>query len=250
MEQKLANVVRSDVLGIAVDVIKPEDLPAVIAALLARPQRHQVVFLRTWDLIRARHNRSLRLMLRSAALVIPVSKGIQRGARFLHRREPVRYHPFDFVIRMLNVVEEKRASLYILGLKRRDILLVENNIRRTFPGIALVGRYNGYYSSGVEPDIVLAIKKAAPSVLLVGPGVPGRDRWIAAKQQELHPGIYLWSGEVLEILADRRQRPPRKAFERGTDTLPDAFKRPWRVLRLFGYLWYSVLLLAYRALKK
>ena len=250
MERKLADVVRTDVLGVPVDVVKSQDLPSVIAALLAEPGRNQIVFLRTWDLMRARRSRAVRLMLRNAALVIPVSRGIQRGARFLLRRVPERYHPFDFVIRMLNVVEEKRASLYLLGLKRKDIVLVEGNIRRTFPGIALVGRYNGYYPSSVEPDIIMAIKKAAPSVLLAGPGVPRRDRWINDRKSQLHPGIYVWSAEVLEILADRRQRPPRKSFERGTDTLADAVRRPWRILRLFVYAWYGLLLLAYRVLKK
>lgn len=250
MEQKLANVIRVDVLGIPVDVVTAEDLPSVLTDLLADGGRHQVVFIRLWDLMRARFNRIFRLTLRGASLVIPVSRTIQRGAKFLHRREPHRYHPFDFVIRLLNVVEEKRASLYILGLKRKDILKVEGNVRRTFPGAALVGRYNGYYPADVENDIVLAIKKAAPSVLLVGPGVPRGDRWIYDRKPQFNGGIYVYSGEVLEILADRRRKPSRKAFERGSAGRMEGLVRPWRLLRLPVYLWYWFLLLVYRLLKK
>lgn len=250
MEQKLANVVRVDVLGIPVDVVKPDELPLVLADLLADSGSHQIVFIRLWDLIRARFNRSYRLTLRGASLVLPISRSILRGARFLHRREPYRYHPFDFVIRLLNVVEEKRASLYILGLKRKDILKVEGNVRRTFPGAALVGRYNGYYPPDLEKDIVLAIKKASPSVLLVGPGVPKGDRWIYDRKAQFSGGIYLYSSEVLEILADRRRRPSRQAFERGSAGRLEALLRPWRLLRLPGYLLYWFLLLVYRVLKK
>lgn len=250
MEQRLESVVRTDVLGVPVDVVKPEDLPAVFAQLVEDRQHHQIVFIRLWDLLKARRNRSFRMTLRNASLVIPVTKGIISGARFLQRREPYRYSPFDFVIKLLNAVEQKRASLYLLGLRRNELLRVEQNIRETFPGIRLVGRYAGYYPASVETDIVTAIKKAAPSLLLAGTGVPHGNRWLSGKMAEFHPGIYLWSQEVMDILADRRTRPSRRAVEMGTDYLGEALRRPWRILRFFVYGWYLLLLLVYRLLKK
>lgn len=250
MEQKIEGIIRTDVLGIPVDVVRPEDLPAVIERILEDKRHHQIVFIRLWDLMKARRNRALRLTLRKATLVLPVTKGILRGARFLLRREPFRYSPFDFVIKTLNVLEQKQASLYLLGLKRNDLMRVEHNIRETFPGIRLVGRYAGYYHPSVEADIVTAIKKASPSLLLAGPGVPRGNRWLSDKMDQFHPGIYLWSHEALDIFADRRARPSRSSIEMGTEYLGEAISRPWRVMRVAVYAWYALLLLVYRVLKK
>lgn len=240
------HVRRIRVVGIPVDVIAPDHLDEVIGALLAEPGQDQLVFVRLRDLLRARRNADYRRLLQKARLIIPTTPGIVRGARFLGLSEPTRYEPFNFVIRLLGILEKKSASLYLFGLGRHHLLQVEQNLRETFPGLRLVGRYPGHYPRGLERDIITAIKKASPSMLLVGPGVPAGDRWIQRNKAALNNGLYLSAPEVLEIFADRRARRTESglaAFSRG---LGRTLTHPWRLLRGFIYLWYGVLLLVYR----
>jgi len=128
-----------------------------------------------------------------------------------------------------------------------ELKRVDGNVRRTFPGLRLLGRYVGTYPKTHHDAILTALRKAAPNFTLIGPGPTARERWVARNRAFLPPGIYLWSAEVFDILAEKRNRVPREVFERGTDFLHDGLRRPWRVLRLPVYGWYLLLLLYHRA---
>jgi UDP-N-acetyl-D-mannosaminuronic acid transferase (WecB/TagA/CpsF family) len=51
----------------------------------------------------------------------------------------------------------------------------------------------------------MAIKKAAPSFLMVGSGLPGKDLWILRKKRELNAGVYLWVGDCFEVISGKRK---------------------------------------------
>ncbi|MFW6223881.1 MAG: WecB/TagA/CpsF family glycosyltransferase [Spirochaetota bacterium] len=245
----LERVRRIRVVGVPVDIIPADHLEEIIGAMLSEPGQDQLVFLTLRDLMRARRNAEYRRLVQNARLIIPTTPGIVRGARFLGHGEPTRYEPFNFVIRLLGILEKKSASLYLFGLGRRYLLQVEQNLRETFPGLRLVGRYPGYYPRGLERDIITAIKKASPSMLLVGPGVPRGERWIQRNKASLNNGLYLAAPQVLDIFADRRTRQKDTGFGAFARSLAHSLTRPWRMVRALTYLWYGVLLLVYRIFK-
>lgn len=245
----IEHVRRIRVVGVPVDVVSPEHFESVVGRMLSDPGQDQLVFLRLQDLMKARRNGEYRRLLQGARLVVPTTPGIVRGARFLGLGEPARYEPFNFVIRLLGVLEKKRASLYLFGLGRRHLLGVEQNLRETFPGLRLVGRYPGYYPRSLERDIITAIKKASPSMLLLGPGVPGGERWIQRHKASLNHGLYLSAPEVMEIFADRRARQSEGGFGPVARSMGYTITHPWRMLRGIMYLWYGVLLVVYRVFK-
>lgn len=237
---------RTDVLRIPVHSVEESTMPEVFEALLEEEGVSQIVMLRWWDFMRARRQREFGQCVRRAALSIPVSKSIVAGARFLRHRRPARHLPFDFTIRLLGALEDRTRSIYLLGGTTERLRTVEQNLRQTFPGLRCVGRYTGYFSRAVESDIITAIRKAQPDLVLLGGGVPAGDKWIYRNRESLGNCIALCSVETFEIFAERRQRTSRTAFKRGLDFLPALFRRPWRVLRFFVYLWYLFLLLVFK----
>ena len=172
-----ASVTRVSVLGVPVDILPPEAIEDLVARF-ADGKNHQIVLLSLWDLMRARRSGEFRTMIAGASLVLPISLSIVKGARFLHRAEPVRYMPFDFVVKLLAALEQRGKSVYLLGSSTTSIQKAEGNIKSTFPGLRVVGRFAGRYPKQMEISIVEAVKKATPSLLLVGTGVPGREKWI------------------------------------------------------------------------
>jgi N-acetylglucosaminyldiphosphoundecaprenol N-acetyl-beta-D-mannosaminyltransferase len=236
---------RYETLRVPVDSIEPDRIEALAEHLIAGEGVEQIVLLRWWDFMRARRNREYRSMLQQAT-VVPVSKSIAMAVRMLHRHKPPRYMPFDFVIRLLGGLENKSRSIYLLGGSPAALRAAEQNLRQTFPGLKLVGRYAGHYPKAREADIITAIRKANPDILFVGPGLPGTRMWIARHRAQLSPGIYLQSPDVFQIFAERRKRGSRKAFKRGFDFLPDLLRRPWRILRVVVYVWFLLVLLVKR----
>lgn len=231
---------------IPVDNISLEDLEQKTKEMTTDEKVHQIVFITTLDLLKARRNAEYEQCLRNASLVIPTSKGLVRGVKFVKNKNLVRHMPFEFVIRLLGALENQQLSLYLLGQKKDQLLTIENNLRTSFPKLKIVGRFSGFFPRELQTDIITAIKKATPSLLLVGRGLPGKDMWVYSMRKHVNPGIMLWCGECFDIFSGKKERIPKSAWDSGTYKISDFIRRPWRFLRIFIYFYYALLLLVHR----
>jgi N-acetylglucosaminyldiphosphoundecaprenol N-acetyl-beta-D-mannosaminyltransferase len=231
-------------------MVPPDRLTEAVYELLAAGKGQNVVLLSLWDLLRARRSGEYRSFILNAALVIPISKSLIGGIRFLTGKTAVRYMPFDFVINLLTILEGREFSVYLLGGKRRVLQKTEKNIRQTFPRLRIVGRYIGAFKRQEEATILEAVRKASPSLLLVGRGVSGGEQWIVKNSAQLSGGLRLWCSDLFDVFAERKKRPSWKTFDRGMEWLGYCFQNPLKFFRIFPYCYYKLLLLVYRIFKK
>lgn len=243
---QIASVKRIDFLRVPVDVILEDELESIILELDTREQSQVIVFLSYKDLMRARRDQEYLAFLKRAALVVPVSKSIENGIKFLAKPIPFRFHPFDFIIRILGILEKKRKSIYLLGGKHRSLQTVATNLRASFPTLAQVGRHAGYYPREMHDTILMAVQKASPSVLFLGPGLPGRDKWSFRNISQLPRGIVLWSKLSFDIMSGFKARPSKESFRKGTHELGGVFYNPLKWMRSFSYIIYGIVLLFYK----
>jgi N-acetylglucosaminyldiphosphoundecaprenol N-acetyl-beta-D-mannosaminyltransferase len=241
---------RIELLNVPLDNITAENLIVIIYKLLAAEGPHNIVLLSLWDLLRARRNKEYKPYVKTAALCIPIAKSLVSGAQFLTMTKPFRYMPFDFVVNLLSIVEMRELSVYLLGSSKKVLLQTEKNIRQTFPGLQIVGRYPGFFKKYQEEAILAAIRKASPSLLLVGKGIRGGERWIYRNNSRLGNGIRLWSSDLFDVFANRKKRPSRFIFEHGLEWIGFCFRNPLRICRIFPYLYYKILLIIYRLTRK
>jgi N-acetylglucosaminyldiphosphoundecaprenol N-acetyl-beta-D-mannosaminyltransferase len=240
---------RIRLLKVPLDIVPQEQLPDTILHLLNSEKGGNIVLLSLWDLLKARRTGEYRTFVTGASLVIPISKSLVGGAKFLTGKTPIRYMPFDFVVSVLTILEKREFSIYLLGGKLKILKKTEKNIRQTFPHLRVVGRYPGGFKRQEEATLIQAIRKAAPSLLLVGKGVKGGERWIARNSSQLNQGFRLWCSDLYDIFAERKKRPSRSAFERGLEWIGFCFRNPLRIFRVFSYVRYKFLLLIYRLSK-
>ena len=233
---------RITILGVPVDIVPEESLDDLVASF-EDGFNHQIILLSVWDLMRARSRVEFRTMVAGASLVVPISPSIIKAARFLRRAEPPRYLPFDFIIRLLGILERMGKSAYLLGGSPSIVLKAENNLKSTFPGLRLVGRCAGAYPRQREPAIVEAVRKASPTLLLVGKGIPGGERWIPRNLPAFPSGLYLWCSDIFWVFAHSKSRPSRALVTRGLDWIPNFLRRPWTIWRLPLFALFKVLVL-------
>ncbi len=241
---------RITLLKVPIDIVPEEEIPRVAHAFAESEGHKAIVFLTYSKFMKARRDPEFLSQLQKAALIIPVSKSLERGCRFLRLPELVRHYPFDFAIRFLGALEEKRRTLYLLGEHHQSVQTIAANMRTSFPGLNLVGRHTGYYGRDKEDPILLAIQKATPTVLLVGPGIPGKEKWPFRQGANLPVKVSLYSEETFRIMAGRKKRPTRAAFRKGTYELHKALTNPLRLGKIFSYTWYGLLLLVQRLRKR
>lgn len=241
-----AGVKRIHILGIPIDVVDDDALPQVIESFYGIPDHRQIVLLGFHELMRARHNKLRRSAIDQAALVIPVSKTIVKAAKFLKKDIPPLRRPYPFIIRLLGILETKNRSVYLLGSTMRGVRKAESNLRATFPGLSIVGRYSARFPTDRETDVVTAIKKASPTLLLAGKGLKNRHLWLSRQRTSMSPGLCIWEGSCFEVFSGKRGKPNDKTGARLFHGFFSSIIRPWRFLRFFRYLFFYLLLMVER----
>ncbi|MDC7226199.1 MAG: WecB/TagA/CpsF family glycosyltransferase [Spirochaetales bacterium] len=246
MENRHPGIKRIDFLKVPIDILPENEIEDVFRSFAEDGKQHQIVLINFFDLMRARRSSEYMETLQQSSLVIPTAVSIWRGIKFLKKGPAFRYRPFDFVIRILGLMEKYQKTLYLMGGKQSSLQTVFNNMRISFPGLNVVGRYTGYYSPKMEENILLAIKKASPTFLLAGDGLKGGDKWIKAKKESLNPGIYLYCSECYAIFSGKKKKGSRKNWENGTEVVSEVLKNPLKLFRVFIRLYYFLILIIYR----
>jgi N-acetylglucosaminyldiphosphoundecaprenol N-acetyl-beta-D-mannosaminyltransferase len=203
METRQLNRVR--LLDVPLDSIEEEQALKAVESFLLDGERHQLVFVTLRGFFKGRRDHEFRRCLREASLVLPVYPGLAGAARFLKRLPLVCYSPFSFVIRVLALVERLNRTVYLLGSHKEELERAERNLRDSFPRLRLVGRFAGYFPRAAERNVLLAIQKATPAVLLAGSGLVGGDLWLLRRKKELTGGICVWVGDCFELFSGRRR---------------------------------------------
>lgn len=241
---------RIDFLGVPLDILKEEDIEKEVLELLNKNEVIQIVFLSTWDVLKARRNGEFRDMVLSSSLCLPVSKTLIKGAKFLKRPILIRHSSFETIISILNVINTYSKSLYVLGATKKSLAIAEENVKSTFKELKFVGRYNGYYKANMEPSIISAIVKSSPSIVILGNGVKGGARWVYRNRAKLSNGIYIYDNNIIDIFSKYKRETSRFLFKHGLEYLPQVFINPLKIFSIFKYLWFKILLVFYRIRKK
>lgn len=249
--EKTTKLKRIKLLNVPVDVCKIEDMEDAILEILSKPGTKQIVFLSIWDLLKARNKKSdFYQCLNSADLILPVSKSIVNGAKFLKLDVPVRYNPFSAVITVMSIMEEHCKSLYLLGGHKKPLMKAEQNVRQTFPELQIVGRYVGYYPKSVENDIVQAIYKSSPSLVLTGDGIREKNLWSYNRRNNFSSSVFLHYKDAIGIFSDRIKRVREETFDKGLEIWHEIAHNPLKLFLVFPFLRYILLLVWYRLFKK
>jgi len=242
---------RISLLGVQVDICSPDKLENQILELLAKPGTKQIIFLSIWDLLKARRKKSIFAeTVRNADLVIPISKSILNGAKFLKRNIPHRYNPFECVIQILSILDAHFKTLYLFGSNKKTLQQAESNLHDTFTNLRIVGRYVGYYPKQMEDNIIQAMFKAQPSLVLMSDGIKEKNCWAYKRRNRFSSSIFLYYKDAFGIFSERIKRVKEKTFNNGNEIFVELLHNPFKIVLIFPFIWYLIVLLFHRILKK
>lgn len=239
-----------DVAGVPITICKKEDVEEAVLELLAKPGTKQIVFLSVWNFLKARGKNDYAECVKNADLVLPISKSILWGAKVLKKNVPVRYNPFPFVIQTFSVLESHFKSIYLLGGHKKTLQKAEANVKATFPSLQLVGRFVGYYPKATEENVMQAIYKASPSLVLMSDGISEKDCWAYRRRNSFSSSIFLFYKDALGIFSERIKRVDEKMFNKGHEIIFEVMHNPIKVFLIFPFLWYVAIIVWYRLFKK
>ena len=229
---------RISIVGVPVDICPPQNLETEVLELLAKPGTKQIIFLSIWDLLKARHRGDFAECLKSADLIIPVSKSILKAAKFLKLPVPDRYNPFEAVIQILSILDDHFKSLYLLGSTEKTLQKAEKNLKDTFKNMRILGKHAGYFSKIIEDNIIIALFKAQPSLVLLSDGIKEKNLFTF--------------GEIgaFQDFSERVKRVSEKTFNKGHEFFVEILHNPFKIFLVLRILWFWLVVLWYKVFKK
>ena len=101
----------------------------------------------------------------------------------------------------------------------------------------------------METDIITAIKKTSPSLVLLSDGIKGKHLWSYRKKKQFNQGLFLYYKDAFRIFSKRKKRVSNAVFEKGFEMWYEIIRNPLKVFLIFPYIGYLVILLWYRCFK-
>ncbi len=205
---------------------------AALASAWDDDANHQISFLRDLDFRRSRRAGEYASMISSSDLILPVSPATVRragagsgeggiGRRHIaispRRLEYLSYfgalndedeelrpfQPLKTLAVFLSALEQRRGSVFLVGGNLASLQKAELNVRSTFPELRVVGRSPGNYGADEEADLMRALQKSTPDMIVVGSMVKDGELWIAHHMSYTRSGIFFYERPIIEILAGR-----------------------------------------------
>lgn len=219
--------------GVKIGVWSSQAALQRIEELLAHGGAHRVFFVNAHTLNLAYADPEYRQGLNSADLVLNDGVGVEIAARLFGVRFRENLVGTDFLPKLCALARDRNLSLYLLGSKPGVAEVAATRLQAGFPGLEVVGSHHGYFSREGEREVIRAIRKAAPDILLVGFGNPLQEQWIVRHQAELEVPLCIGVGAFIDFVSGRAQRAPQWARVARLEWLFRLIMEPRRLWRRY-----------------
>ena len=187
----------------------------------------------------AKDDGDLRELLNRGDLVIPDGIGLIYGSKIQGKPLKERVTGFDTSMKLLEIADANKYSLYLLGGKDGIAREAAKNISEEYPNIDIVGFHHGYFKgshlglkdSKEELAIIEEINDKKPDIIFVGFGFPKQEIWIDSNAHRLDSKVIIGNGGVMDILSGNAKRAPEIYQKLGLEWLYRLIQDPSRIKR-------------------
>lgn len=147
-------------------------------------------------------------VMKEAELIVPDGAGVVWAANYVGMPVKERVAGFDLLHRLMQVGEQKRWKVYLLGTSQEIISEAAARLQQKFPLVELVGFHHGYFSDAEDAQVIQKIRQAAPDLLFVARAANNQEPWIHKYKHELGVPLVMGVGGSFDIIAGRLKRAP------------------------------------------
>ena len=218
-----------DVLGVAFDNVTMDEAVESALALMRERRAAYVVTPNPEIVMDCLKDAEAMEAVRGADLTIPDGIGVVYASRILKTPLKEKVGGCDAALRLMERLDEREQSVYILGGKPGVAELAVEKLREQFPRIRFVGTQDGYFKDDLP--VVAAVNAAKPDLLLVCLGAPKQEKWMHAHAHELDVGLMIGAGGSVDVFAGTVERAPETWCKAGLEWLYRLLKEPRRIKR-------------------
>lgn len=164
--------------------------------------------------------------------LIPDGIGIVKAAKMLNYDLKERIPGIDLANKLLEVCNEKKYKLALLGAKEEVILKLSKRINENYPNIKLIKAENGYVE---DKDCFFEdIARSKPDVCLVALGIPNQELLIYKHLDKFKKGVFVGVGGSFDVMSGTKKRAPKLFQKLNLEWLYRIIKEPSRLKRFYN----------------
>ena len=194
---------------VPVDIYEAEEAVRALKEKIVRNEKSVLYFINAHCYNLAQKNLAYRSTLNSADFLLNDGIGIQLGAKLFGFKVKENLNGTDFIPKLLKAAGKNGFSVYLLGSKEDVANRAADNLFTNIPEINIVGCRDGYFEDAENDQVVDAVNKTKPDILIVGRGVPLQELWIAANRERLNAKIIIGAGAFLDFASAKVKRAPK-----------------------------------------
>lgn len=114
----------------------------------------------------------------------------------------------NLVYKVLELANDKKYSIYLLGAKEEVNKEAIKNIEEKYSNITCCYGHHGYYKIDEEENILNDINEVSPDILLIGMSSPKKEEFAVNNISYLNSKIIIPCGGMIDVIAGKIKRPP------------------------------------------
>ena len=226
---------RIHVAGIPVDNLDMDEALAIVGDFVRSGTPHMGVAINPEKVIKAKQDRALERVLRHSDLNFCDGIGIIWASRvFYHERIKSRITGVDLFLRLLETANARGWRLFLLGSRPEVLSRAVAIVKERYPGLAVAGSRDGYFTPAEEPGLVAEIAAARADIMFVGMGSPKQEKFLAGNLLAMGVSFAMGVGGSYNVLSGEFKRAPDRVQRLGLEWLYRFVLDPKRLPRILS----------------
>lgn len=199
-----------DILGVKVSCVDMQQAVAHAEQMVLHgTSAGSILAVNPEKIITAQQSPEIAAALGNASLCIPDGIGVVLAAKALGNRNIARVPGSELMPLLCALAAAKGYRVYLFGGQVSVNQRVAEALVRTYPGLIIAGRDNGYVPEDQYPALVQRINDSGAQLLFVALGSPRQERWIEAHRDQLRTvRVCQGVGGTFDVIAGEVKRAP------------------------------------------
>ncbi|WP_042354029.1 WecB/TagA/CpsF family glycosyltransferase [Bacillus rubiinfantis] len=228
MKAKTVNILGIDFINLRFD-----DVVEIAARNIEEQKKSFIVTANPEIVMYACEHTEYRQIVQTAAMVVPDGIGIVIASKLINHPLEERVAGYDLMVRLLELGDQKKWRIYLLGGKDYTNKKAVYNISKRYPNVQIVGSHHGFFDWN-ETTVADEIKAVQPDIVFVALGFPKQEQWIARNIDSFTKGLFMGVGGSIDVLAGEVKRAPLFWRKLNLEWLYRLLKQPSRWRRILA----------------
>lgn len=220
-------------LGCSIDRLDMRDTVERCCEVIERRGFAQHVSINAAKVIAIREDPRLCRIVRDCELITADGQSVVWASRLIGDPLPSRVAGIDLMHRLLEVAEERRYRVFILGAQRDVLETAVARLRELHPGLPVAGYRDGYFAEEDSGRVAAEIRRAKADILFVAMSSPRKEYWLGQYGAELSVPLVMGVGGAIDVVAGITRRAPVFMQRLGLEWLFRLLQEPGRLFRRY-----------------